>query len=192
MTDEPTKDTSPDGDSPQSSEEQTPHPAKQRAAPETTSSDTGSKPKPKSKDRWVKIGFLVLIVVVAAVVYSLQQKPMTIEGWSEDLPATLTQATQQGRPVLVLFVRTPPSKIAEQTKTAILRPQNQKSMAERKLLKVLISTEPDSDVAGRYNIENLPTLLLLSPTGIELNRHDGPGHIGEVPFRQEFLSVLSK
>jgi hypothetical protein len=57
---------------------------------------------------------------------------------------------------------------------------------------VLIHAEPDSETTAKYRITKLPTLLLLSPSGQELNRHDGPGHVGEVPFRQEFLNVLDK
>jgi hypothetical protein len=168
-------------------------PAADTPAPADTASlsSAGSATSPREKrDRWVKLGFLGVIIVVAGIVYMLQQKPMSIAGWSEDLEATLVQAKQQDRPVVAFFVNQPPSETAEATKANLTRPENIKVMQEYKVLRVLVTTDTDSEIARRFNIESLPTLLLLSPEGEELNRHDGPSHVGEVPFRDEFLTVL--
>jgi hypothetical protein len=47
----------------------------------------------------------------------------------------------------------------------------------------------ESDLAKEYELESLPTWLILTPNGEVLKRREG--FIGEVPFRNEFLSVAA-
>lgn len=164
------------------------------AKPQTTPAPADNAPQPPAsapaktkRDRWVKIGFLVAIVGVAIFVYTQQQDAMEIDGWGSDLDAALQQAREENRPVVAFFVDTPPSNTAEQTRKVVLtNPENKKVMAKLRVIRVLVS-DPGDNVRETYAINSLPTLLLLSPEGKELSRHDGLSHVGEVPFRKEFL-----
>jgi len=58
-------------------------------------------------DRWVKIGFLVVAVVVAAVIWKYFQTETFMKGWPEDLSAALADANQTDRRVLAVFISNP-------------------------------------------------------------------------------------
>jgi hypothetical protein len=164
---------------------------KPQATPAPADHDTARQnPQKSSRDRWVKIGFLVAIVLVGVFVYSQQQDALEIKGWGTDLDAALQQAHQEQRPIVAFFVNVPPSKTAEATKNVVLsNPQNQEVMAELRLVRVLVN-DPSDELRQTYNIQKLPTLLLFDANGKELSRHDGPSHVGEVPFRETFLVPL--
>ncbi len=166
---------------------------KPQATPAPADRDTGTPKQQKSKqDRWVKIGFLVAIVLVAVFVYSQQQDALEIKDWGTDLDAALRKARQEERPLVAFFIDVPPSKTAETTKNVVLtNPQNQEVLDELRVVRVLVN-EPSDELRQTYGIQKLPTLLLLDPTGKELSRHDGPGHVGEVPFRETFLAPIRK
>ena len=146
-----------------------------------------SQTEKSSRDRWVKIGFVVLLVVAAGAILMVQRRAMEIQGWGKDLNAALKQADAENRPTVVFFVNRPPSQIAKTIRTHILRPSNQQSLKEGKFIPVIVelSSSLDSTVAKQYQIRELPTLMVLTPKGKERNRNEG--NIGELPFRQQFL-----
>ncbi len=146
-----------------------------------------SPPRKSNRERRVKIGFVVLLLVAVAGVIMIQRRGLEIEGWGKDLEAALQQGEAEDRPIVVFFVSSPPSNTAKTIQTHILRPANQQSLKDGKFIPVIVelSSSLDSDVARRYQVRGLPTLMVLTPGGKERNRSEG--NIGEVPFRQEFL-----
>jgi hypothetical protein len=151
----------------------------------TSSSGRPGKARP---DRWVKLGFLVVALVVAGVLVVRSRSKPLLPDWDDDLPAALTQARQGDRKVLVMFHGSPPGETARRLATTTLRKEdNLRAIRDGKFLRVEVTlpTSLDSDAARRYRIRKLPTMLILTPSGQEWNRREGM--IGEEPFRRGFL-----
>ncbi|KKK96407.1 hypothetical protein LCGC14_2663070 [marine sediment metagenome] len=151
--------------------------------------DTQQEPpvRKTGRDRWVKIGFVILLIVVAVVIFMLQRRGLAIKDWGKDLDAALRQAKAEDRPIVVFFVNRPPSDPAKTIRTRIQKPGNQQALKDGKFIPVIVelSSSLDSDTARRYEVRELPTLMVLTSDGEERNRHEG--NIGEVPFRQKLL-----
>jgi len=142
--------------------------------------------KRSGTDRWVKIGFIGVLVAVGLAVYMMQRRGPQLRGWGEDLPSALAQAQEEGRKVLLLAMSHPPSQIGRTLATTTI-PKNGKAIKEQNLIlvKITLSSSLRSATATQYRIKRLPTMLLLDPKGNELSRREGA--IGEVEFRNNFL-----
>jgi hypothetical protein len=140
-------------------------------------------------DRWVKIGFLIVAVVIGTVIYLYLQNDTLLKGWPEDLIAALADAKQTNRRVLVVFVGNPPNADAVQNASfALGKPQNQQALQDGKFARVKVTVNSlNSDVARQYKLTHLPTMMILAPDGSELNRREGI--VGEVPFVHGFLDL---
>lgn len=139
----------------------------------------------KTADRRTKIVFLVVLAVAAALVYVLLQRRTPGFNWPEDLDKALEQARTQQRNVLVFFTSSPKSLTARQLIQTTLR-KNVRTIAQQRVVKVNVSLDTvNCDLAARYKISSLPTFVLLSPEGKELNRREG--FVGEVDFHKGFL-----
>ena len=142
--------------------------------------------KRSGTDRWVKIGFLAVLVVGGLAVYMRQRHGPQLKDWGEDLPSALAQAQEEGRRVLLFAMSHPPSQIARRLAATTIR-KNGKAIRQHNLIlvKITLSSSLQSGTARRYRIKKLPTMLLLDSKGNELNRREG--FIGEVEFRRDFL-----
>jgi len=144
-------------------------------------------------DRRVRLGFLAVLIALGAGVYFLLQRGKTVlKSWPADLDTVLSQARAEDRKVVAIFLSSPPSEMTRRMAATTLRkPHNQRAIAEGRFLrvKVTLPTSLKSALARRYKIRKLPTTLVLDPGGRELNRREGM--IGEVPFREEFLSCTN-
>jgi hypothetical protein len=146
-------------------------------------------PRAGRSDRWVKIGFIVVAVAVGIWIYMNLQNDTLLKGWPEDLSAALADAKQTNRRVLVIFISNPPNAdaiwLAENT---LAKPLNKTAIQEGKFARVKVSVNGlDSDLARRYTLTRLPTMMVLDAKGNELNRREG--RIGEVPFLHGFLDL---
>lgn len=157
--------------------------------------ETGAEAKAakSSRDRWIKIGFVLVLAAVAVAIYSFQRRDLRIEGWGNDLNAALTRAKAENRMVVVFFVSTPPSDTAREiAQRRIPKPDNVQALKDGNFIPVVVSLDNElkSDPAMKYKLTTLPTLMVLRPDGTERNRHEGM--IGEVNFRQDLLKTSSK
>ena len=151
-------------------------------------------PPPKTgtrRDRRVKLGFLAVLLVVGAVVWLIQRRPPAAltKGWPDDLDKALAQAGSENRPILAFFTGQPLSATARWLlRGTLARPENKKAIAKGRFIKVRVALDRSltSELAQRYQIKSLPTMLVLEPDGKERNRRTG--RIGEVSFRNDFLS----
>ena len=136
-------------------------------------------------DRWVKIGFLAVLVVGGLAVYIVQRSGPQLKDWGKDLPSALARAQKEGRKVLLLAKSQPPSEIFRQLTATTIR-KNAKAIKQHNLIlvKITLSSSLQSATARQYRIKTLPTTLLLDPKGKELKRREG--FIGEIEFR-DFL-----
>ena len=143
-----------------------------------------------ARDRRTKLAFVAIALVVAGVVYWwVQRNPRILTGWSEDLDATLKQAAAENRKAAVIFHANPPGATTRWlAKNTLAKSDNRKALDRGEFLRVRVklNTALNSPTATRFKIRKLPTVLLLGPDGKELNRREGK--IGEVEFRQEFLT----
>ena len=152
---------------------------------------TPARPKaPRGRrDMIIKLGFLAVAIVVAVIIYFVQrQGPSLPSGWSDNLDTTLKRAKSTQRRVVVCFVERPPNpdtkKLIEIT---FSKEGNRTALKEGKFLPAMVDWKPEYKLLFKVKREDLPVTLILSPEGKELNRRTG--YIGEVPFRQEFLSL---
>ena len=143
---------------------------------------------PAGRDRWIKIGFVLVLIAAGVAVYLFQQRDLNINGWENDLNAALAKGKAENRMIVAFFVDTPPSDIARTiAKRRIPKPDNVQALKEGRFIPVVVSLKEgvNSDLAKTYNITRLPTLVVFNSTGTERNRHEGS--IGETDFRQIFL-----
>ncbi|MGB2821938.1 MAG: thioredoxin family protein [Phycisphaerae bacterium] len=152
--------------------------------------DSGKRPAKRASDYRVKLAFLAAAIAAGVAIYFyLQRGKMILRTWPDDLPKALQQARKEDRRLLLFFMSSPPGETTKQmAATTLKKPHNRKAIAEGNFIavKVVVDTSLKSDVARRHKIGTLPTMLILSPAGEELNRREGM--IGEVQFREGFLS----
>jgi hypothetical protein len=152
--------------------------------------DSGKKPAKRTSDYRAKLGFIVAAIAICVAVYFyIQRGRMVLRSWTTDLEKALQQARSEDRRLLLFFMSSPPSETTRRMAgTTLKKPHNTKAIAKGGFIpvKVVVDTSLKSDLARRHKIRKLPTMLILSPAGEELNRRDGM--IGEMQFRQDFLS----
>ena len=144
-------------------------------------------PRKKIADRWGKIAFAVVGLIVIVLLYWKQTSVPELKGWGKDLQAALRTARTDGRRVVVLFSRSTPSHTTRRlTQTTLVSEHNRIAIRDRKLLPVQVAVDGESaDLAREYRIKVFPTVLLLGPSGWEYNRREG--FIGDLDFRKGFL-----
>ena len=150
--------------------------------------NSGTAPSARKPDSRAKVVFLAIVIAVAVAIYLWLQRSPDLLGWPGDIDAALAEARKTDRKVLALFTSDPPSYTARRlAETTLTKGHNRQALADGKFL--CVHTKVDSALTGktarRFGLTKLPTTLILSPTGIELNRREGM--IGEVPFRHGFL-----
>ena len=145
---------------------------------QSDSPQEGQARKQSSTDRWVKLGFLAVVLIVAAVIY-IRGRAGTAPGreWHSDLPATLAEARKSNRPVLVLFR---PKVLDEDTSFVTGEKGLKQQSVTRAVTKgnylcvaVKLDASLTSALAVRYKLRELPTVIVLSPEGIVLQRDSG-------------------
>lgn len=146
-------------------------------------------PSPASKrDKWIKIGFVAALVLAVMLVWLVQRKPPELAGWGHNLRNALREGRDQNRNVLILF-----SDSGETSrwlvKHTLSMPENSRAIEAGRFVRVQVTTTPKSDLASRYKLRTLPTMLIIGPAGQELNRREGK--IGEVAFRKGFLDLAN-
>ncbi len=138
-------------------------------------------------DNRIKLIFVLIAIAGIVGIQLLQRSGQVLPDWDEDLDSALSQARQEKRKVLVLFSDHPPGQITLWLASGTI-PKNELAIREGNFLPVLIRLGSlDDPLAKKYKIKSLPTMLILSSRDRELNRREGK--IGEVPFRDEFLSL---
>lgn len=157
------------------------------------SDETTDRPAGRTKarrDRWVKLGFLVVAVVASVLIFRQQTSVVGLD-WPKgpaELSKALSRSGDRKRPVLVFFYRASPSDATRRLiKGTLARPQNRKAIKDGGFLRVQVPvTDPQSStIARRYRLREYPTMLVLGANGWEHNRREG--FIGEAAFRDGFL-----
>ena len=145
-----------------------------------------TRPAKGRADRWVKLGFVAAAAIAAVAIIFVMRERGVLPDWSDNLDAALRTAGEGNRKVLVIFLSQPPGEITRQLATGTIS-KNRKAITDGEFVcvKAVVPASLDSDLARRYRIRTLPTMLILTPDGKEWNRREGM--IGELPFRTGFL-----
>ena len=139
-------------------------------------------PRPKSAaDRWVKMGFLVVILAVVAVLYFHGRGGMELPGrWRGDVAATVELAKREGRPVLIFLHRKRPTHDARE----MAKPTDNKSLRQSQVQDALMEhdylcahgvvKDRRITLAGQeLNFEKMPALVVLDRDGRVVAREEG-------------------
>jgi len=156
---------------------------------QSDNSDTSSKAK-SSKDRWVKLGFLVAALVAATVVYTMQREDPKLPGWGSNLKAALAQAREDDTKVVVLMTTKPMSHAGRKLVTRSLKmPKAIKVLAHLGFPKVHLDSKRNKAEMAQYDVNRLPTLLLLHSDGEVLKKHEG--YMSDINFCNDFLGMAA-
>ena len=148
--------------------------------------DRPTPPAPRGRwDRWVKLVFLLAVVAIGIFVWLSYRTP-PLAGFSSDLEGAIEKAKAEGRNIVLLFINNPASTQDRFLMDRIIaKRDNLQALEKGNYLRVRRSTSLRSELARRYKLTQLPTVLLLGPNGQELNRREGS--VGEIEFRRGFL-----
>ncbi|NLF30735.1 MAG: thioredoxin family protein [Planctomycetes bacterium] len=154
---------------------------------ETTTNDrSDAKGPPSARDRLIKAGFLVVALGVVGWAVVKPHLTLPLDGWSDDLPAALSQAKAEGRRVVVIMYDNPQNHTYKnRLRDVVSKDGNREAMDAANMLRVQARVKKDHPLAQRFGVTGFPTTLLLSPDGEVITRWVGT--IGEVAFRAEFL-----
>lgn len=145
---------------------------------QSDSPQAGQAGKKSSTDRWVKLGFLAVVVIVGAAIYIRHGVGVSSgKAWRSDLDATLAEARKSNRPVLVLFR---PKALDEDTnfvrgEKGLTCPSVRTAVENGNYLCVEVRLERalTSTTAVKYKLKKLPTVIVLSAGGNVLQRESG-------------------
>ncbi len=152
-------------------------------------SEQQDQPKRKSRvDRWVKVGFLVVVVAVSVLIYKRQAAEPKLPGWGTDLQAALGQAREKGTKVLVLFTESPMSHGDKRLVTDTLN-RSRTALNDLGYPRVHLRMRQHKDIAERYGVTSHPFLVLLDAEGKVVKKYSG--FMSKEKFRSDFLEVSS-
>ncbi len=132
------------------------------------------RPRRPAIDRWVKIGFLIVLVGAGLTLWLWQRRDPQLTGWGRDLSVALQQAKVGNRTVLVFFTDTPMSwEDKHAVKNVITTARTASALNKLACVRVHLSIDDNKAEARTYKIESTPTYLLLDSSGKELRRLSG-------------------
>jgi hypothetical protein len=144
------------------------------------------------KDKKVKRLLLLAILIACAAVYMWQRRGLSINGWGSDLNAALVTAKAEDQRVVVFFVASPPSRVAQRIASAVISmPDNVSALSKSGFVPVVVEVDRNTkdELSTKYNLSSkgLPTLMILNAEGEEITRREGTAGTNEVGFRADFL-----
>ncbi len=156
---------------------------------QTNEKSSGRKGGKSLSERWVKRGFLLVLLLAVVIIGYIQFRGPQL-GWSDDIEQALSSAKAEGRYVVV-FVRSFPISATGKWMISgtLRRDANKRALEKGNFLLVEIRLDRSSDWAKKYGVKKTPTMLLIAPDGERF--HKAEGKIGELDFRNEFLKALA-
>ena len=139
--------------------------------------ETEPAPAPNSRDRLVKLGFLVVILAVGVVFWAITLKDPELDGWETDLATAMAIAKNDGKTKVLVFLHAP--KMSKPDKDvasdALVHDYTQNAYARMKLVRVHLDVRKSAEFTTKHKVDPLktPVLMLLDAEGNVLSRHDG-------------------
>jgi len=153
---------------------------------QTAGPNAGSPAPARGKaERYVKLGFLVVVLAVVGWLIARQYLGTSLTGWSGDLNAALQQAARENRRIVALTYDSPNDLEYEKMRENVAKLGNAKALEEAGVIKVHTRLAMSDPLAVKYKVSRFPATLLIAPDGTLITCWTG--YIGEVAFRKEFL-----
>lgn len=143
--------------------------------------------KKTSTDRFVKIGFLLVVVIVGTVIWVRQLHGPELPGWGDNLSTAIEQAKDHNRQIIVFFSQYPMNEDDKHAVQNVIKMPEMEKIVQRGYVTVHLNTKDNSAEAKKYEVEATPTYLLLDSTGKEIRRTSGRMSIHQ--FTTTFLGV---
>ncbi|MFP4354139.1 MAG: TlpA family protein disulfide reductase [Phycisphaerae bacterium] len=133
---------------------------------------TAARARKGSKDAWIKLGFIIVLIIGGVLIYIHQLKGPTLD-WqeaenAEDVNFVLDQARRDSRPVVIFFQKQAPSQFAkDMVKDSLNHSQVKGKIKElgALTLQVRVSGQPQQQLLEQYDIEELPAVVLFNKSG---------------------------
>ncbi len=135
----------------------------------------------RSSSKSLGWGLALLVVAVAwtaAIALRGGGRPVALDGWVDGFEAGQTRAAEVDRPMIVLFTADWCSP-CQQFKQEVLKSAKVAAQLEAGFVPVVIdlteqsSTNPNMETAMRYQVNGIPTVIALSPSGEQIARFVG-------------------
>jgi hypothetical protein len=140
------------------------------------------------RDRWVKLGFLMVTLGGAGWVYYWQHSRTRLTDWQQDLPAALAAGAREKRPVVAIIYDSPNDYYYRQIQDVVEKDGNRKAMD--KMHAIRVATRLTAEEAQKYGVTKYPTTLLFDANGqVAATRS---GFIEEIEYRQRFLKGMKQ
>jgi len=135
-------------------------------------------------DKRVKLGFLVLAIVGAVLIYLHQRQDPQL-GWPTATAPMLDKARADARPVVVFFMpHKPDGETRKMIALSLLHGMTQKQLKKLNYVTALVlDTKMTSSLAKRFKVEKLPTLVIISPKG-EQYKENVTGFVGPAALKE--------
>lgn len=132
----------------------------------------------------------VLLLLAVGGIYAYVMRPAKLPaGWSEDFAAAKEVAGREGRPMFVDFGATWCPSCQQMARQVL--PASRVTEALRGFVPVQVDVDNDKPLAVSFQVQVLPTFIVLSPAGREVYRFEGyrsvDDLVGEIAKAQERL-----
>ena len=152
------------------------------------------------KGAFLKVKYLagVLLVLAAPLAYLYLQATPQPQGrleWVPYTPAVLSQAAQEGKPVLVDFTASWCVPCRQMEAETFPVPAVQQALGHFKLLKVDLSTEPSPDakrLIAQWRVRGVPTMIFLDKKGKVISELTIVGFLDASDFRDRVVMALAR
>ena len=151
----------------------------------TETPQTPQTPAKSARDRYVKLGFLVVALLIVGGLIILPHLTKPLRGWDDDLDAALEQAAAEDRKIVAVLYDTPQNQNYDRLRGILQKGGNIEALEAADVIRVHARVDKDDALVRRFKVTTFPTTLLIGPDGKVITRWTG--YIGEVAFRQNFL-----
>jgi len=112
--------------------------------------------------------YVILVLFIAAAPFAHADTP---PGWSTDYGATLTAAQSAHEPIMLYFSATWCGPCKLMTRTTLSDPTLRPALAG--IAHVSVDMDQNPDLAEKYGVNVVPTFIMLTPDGDEVERVSG-------------------
>ncbi len=118
----------------------------------------------------------MVVLIVLFVAWKVAVPSYSLDGWHHNIDSALDEAEMSGRPIYILYTADwcPPCR---QFKSSVLADSEIASYLESNYVRVKIDLSDrfgeNNRIADKYSVHAVPTMMIYSDTGQEIDRHQG-------------------
>ena len=147
--------------------------------------------KKPASSRWVKLGFICLIVAIMAVVSYVQLKDPVLKGWGTDWDKAVEQAQTKGVNIIAMVTSSPMRHMDKRMiKENMHRPSVVSALEQIGYVKVHLNTADHGELAKKHGVGEKPAFLIIDSGGKLLKSQEGL--VNDATFIHVFLGVTKQ